>query len=43
MRIMAYEMRAMPWSQVKEVLAPQRIVLASVDKRWLEDKQVGEE
>lgn len=43
MRIMACEMRAMPWSQVKEVLAPQRIVLASVDKRWLEEKEVGEE
>lgn len=43
MRITACQMRALPWSQVKEVLAAHRIVLASVDKRWLEEKEVGGE
>ena len=42
-KITACQTRDLPWRQVEEILAPQRLVLALVDERWLEEKQVGEE
>lgn len=37
MAVTAYEMKGQPWQQVEMVLGHHRLVLATVDARWLKD------